>query len=158
MYLKCTIGGNRMTEQELRQYKAVKNEILDLNRRIEETKQTETVSLGTVRGSSSHFPYIPQTFKVVGIEPEDMVQKQKEVSKLLKQREAKRDELLKIQKEIEDYINGIPDSITRMIFRMYFLDGLNQIEIGRKAGYDQGTVSRKIKNYLKLHKMHNKKW
>lgn len=116
-----------MTEKELGQYKAIKCEIADLNRRIEETKRAEKA---------------------------DPVQGQEKVLELLRQRETQKDELIEMQREMENYINEIPDSLTRVIFRMYFFDGLNQLEIGRKTGYDQGTVSRKIKSYIKLHSMH----
>ena len=134
-----------MTEKELSQYKAIKNEIVDLNRRIAEVKEAEIVPFGTVKGSSKYFPYTPQTFKVAGIDPADATQRQEKVSELLRQREIQRDELLKKQIEIEKYITGIQDSTTRTIFRLYYIDGLNQWQIAKKIGYDQSVVSRKIK-------------
>ncbi len=134
-----------MTEKELSQYKAIKNEIADLNRRIAEVKEAEIVPFGTVKGSSKYFPYTPQTFKVAGIDPADATQRQEKVSELLRQREIQRDELLKKQIEIEKYITGIQDSTTRTIFRLYYIDGLNQWQIAKKIGYDQSVVSRKIK-------------
>lgn len=143
-----------MTEKELSQYKAIKKEIADLNKRIEETKQAEIVPFGTVKGSSKYFPYTPMTFHVAGIDPADATQRQKEISELLRQREFQKNELLKKQIEIEGYISGIQDSTTRTIFRMYYIDGLSQWEIARKLGYDQSIISRKIKGYIKLHKMH----
>jgi hypothetical protein len=134
-----------LTEKELSQYKAIKNEIADLNRRIAEAKEAEIVPFGTVKGSSKYYPYTPMTFKVAGIDPVDATQRQNKVSELLRQREIQRDELLKKQIEIEKYIAGIQDSTTRTIFRMYFIDGMNQWQIARKIGYDQSVVSRKIK-------------
>lgn len=125
-----------MTERELSQYKAIKSEIADLKRRIEETKRLD------------------KTFQIAGTDPAEAAQRQEKVLDLLRQRETQKDELVEMQREMEDYINKIPDSLTRVIFRMYFFDGLNQLEIGRKTGYDQGTVSRKIKSYFKLHSMH----
>ncbi len=72
-----------MTEKELSQYKAIKKEIEDLNRRIAESKQAEVVQFGTVKGSSKYFPYTPQNFKVEGIDPGEAKQIQDKVSKLL---------------------------------------------------------------------------
>ncbi|QHQ61378.1 DUF1492 domain-containing protein [Anaerocolumna sedimenticola] len=137
-----------MTEKELSQYKAIRNEIADLNRRIEETKQAEIIPFGTVKGSSKYFPYTPMTFRVAGIDPADATQRQDKISELLRQREVQRDELLKNQIEIERYISGISDSTTRTIFRMYFIDGMNQWQIARKLGYEQSSISQRIRRYF----------
>ena len=141
-----------MTEKELSQYRAIKNEIADLNRRIQETKEGPIMSFGTVKGSSKYFPYTPQNFHVTGMDPADTDKRQSQISELLRQREVQRDELLKKQIEIEQYIAGIKDSTTRTIFRMYFIDGLNQLEIGQKTNYSQGRVSKIIQSYVKRNK------
>lgn len=137
-----------MTEKELSQYKAIKKEIEDLNRRIEETKQAEVAQFGTVKGSSKYFPYTPQNFKVAGIDPADATMRQDKVSELLRQREVQRDELLKKQIEIEKYIAGISDSTARTIFRMYYIDGMNQWEIAEILGYERSTITYRIKRYI----------
>ncbi len=145
-----------LTEKDLSDYRAIKEEIKDLNRRIDETKRdVEIVQCGVVKGSSKHFPYTPMSFHVSGIDPEDMAGRQKEVSDLLRQREIKRGELVRKQIEIENYISNIQDPTTRTIFRMHFFDGESQIKIGKVLGYDQSIISRKIKLYIKLHKKHN---
>ena len=135
-----------LTEKELSQYKAIKSEIEDLNRRIAETNEAESVALGTVTGSSKYFPYLPKTFHVTGVDPIDASKRQDKILELLRQRETLRDELLKKQIEIEKYIAELQDSATRTIFRMYFIDGASQLQIARKLGYDQSIVSRRIKN------------
>jgi hypothetical protein len=149
--------GETLTEAELSQYRAIKQEIADLNRRIQEAKDGPIMSFGTVKGSSKYFPYTPQTFHVTGMDPADTDIRQNEISELLRQREVKRNELIRKQLEIEQYISEIPDSTTRTIFRMHFIDGENQIKVGSKLGYDQSVVSRKIRSYVKLHKKHNSK-
>jgi cysteine synthase len=143
-----------LTEKELSQYRAIKKEIEDLNRRITETKESAVIStFGTVKGSSKYFPYTPQNFKVEGVEPAEATQTQDKVSELLRQREVLRDELLKKQIDIENYIAGIKDSSTRTIFRMYFIDGENQISIARKTHYSQGRIAQIIKCYTKTNKI-----
>ena len=138
-----------MTEKELSQYKAIKKEIEDLNRRIAETKESaEIVLFGTVKGSSKYFPYTPTLFGVAGIDPADATQRHEKISELLRQREVQRDELLKKQIEIEKYIAGIQDSTTRTIFRMYYIDGINQWQIARKLGYERSAISQKIRRHL----------
>ncbi|MGE9882112.1 hypothetical protein [Blautia obeum] len=54
--------------------------------------------------------------------------------------------------EIEDFVDEIQDSITRRIFRLYYIDGKNPVkqkEIAKKVHLDQSRVSRKIDEYLK---------
>jgi hypothetical protein len=138
-----------LTEKELSQYKAIKKEIEDLNRRIAETKESaEIILFGTVKGSSKYFPYTPTLFGVAGIDPADATQRQDKVSELLRQREVLRDELLKKQIDIENYIAGIQDSTTRIVFRMLYIDGKNQIQISRRVNYTQARVSQLIKKQL----------
>jgi DNA-directed RNA polymerase specialized sigma subunit len=143
-----------LTEAELYQYKAIKEEIKDINKRIKETKQeAEVIEFGTVKGSSKFFPYTPQNFHVSGIDPSDAASRQKTISELLRQREFKKNELIKKQLEIEEYISGINDSTTRLIFRLHFLDGDSQIKVAMTTHYTQGRVSQIIKNYIKTNKI-----
>lgn len=137
-----------MTEQDLNQYKAIKKEIADLDRRIQEIKEAPVISFGTVKGSSKYFPYTPQNFHVTGIDPTDVSKREKKISELLLQREIQRDMLVKKQLEIERYIAGISDSTTRTIFRMYYIDGKSQWEIARKLGYERSAISQRIRRYL----------
>ncbi len=58
--------------------------------------------------------------------------------------------------EIEQWVEEIPDSLTRRIFRMYFLEGRSQKEIGKTVHLDRSRISRKIDEYLKnAHKAQN---
>lgn len=138
-----------MTEKELSQYKAIKNEIADLNRRIEETKQAEVVLFGTVKGSSKYFPYTPQNFKVAGIDPADATQRQEKIAELLRQREVQRDELIKKQIEIEQFIAGVHNSTDRTIFRMIAFDEKNKTEVGEALGYDRSNILKRMKKYIR---------
>ncbi|HBA49485.1 MAG TPA: hypothetical protein DCZ91_17150, partial [Lachnospiraceae bacterium] len=49
---------------------------------------------------------------------------------------------------VEEYIEGISDSMTRRIFRMYFLEGRKQKDIGKAVHMDRSRVSRKINDYF----------
>lgn len=51
--------------------------------------------------------------------------------------------------EVELWIERIPDSLTRRIFRMRFVDGMTQKRIAKKVHIDQSRVSRKIFDFLK---------
>ncbi len=139
-----------MTERELSQYKAIKKEIEDLNRRIAETKESaEIVLFGTVKGSSKYFPYTPTLFGVAGIDPADANQRQEKISELLRQREVQRDELLKKQIEIEKFIIGVHNSTDRTIFRMIAFDGKSKTEVGEALGYDRSNILKRMKKYIR---------
>ena len=51
--------------------------------------------------------------------------------------------------EVEQWVEAIPDSLTRRIFRMYYIDGMNQGKIAKKVHLSQSQVSRKIDGFLK---------
>ena len=52
--------------------------------------------------------------------------------------------------EVKLWIEAIPDSLTRRIFRMCFVNRMPLQKIGQKVHMDKSTVSRKINNYLKV--------
>ena len=52
--------------------------------------------------------------------------------------------------EVELWIEQIPDSLTRRIFRMCFVDGMTQGKIARKVHLSQAAVSKKINRFLKM--------
>lgn len=54
--------------------------------------------------------------------------------------------------EVEKWIEAIPDSVIRRIFRMYYTEHpeMTQQKIARKLHMDKSTVCRKIDAYLKV--------
>ena len=52
--------------------------------------------------------------------------------------------------EVELWIEAIPDSLTRRIFRMYYIDGMNQSKIAKRVHLSQAEISKKISRYLKV--------
>ena len=52
--------------------------------------------------------------------------------------------------EVEQWVEAIPDSLTRRIFRMYYIDGMNQGKIAKKVHLSQAEISKKISRYLKV--------
>ena len=58
--------------------------------------------------------------------------------------------------EVEQWVEAIPDSLTRRIFRMYFLERRSQKQIGKIVHLDRSRISRKIDEFLKnAHKAQN---
>lgn len=97
-----------MTKEELEQYRSIVAEIDEIRDRL----NMNTVH-GTVTGSDSEFPYVKHCITVGGFEQSSDVQRS----------------MIRIQKlecrkrEIEDFVENIPDSITRRIFRYRYIDG-----------------------------------
>ena len=68
----------------------------------------------------------------------------------------KKQELEQECAEIEDFIANIPDSITRRIFRMSFIDGRKQKDVAKAVHLDRSSISKKIDGYLQLsHNSHD---
>ena len=128
-----------MTRKQLEQYKSKKEEITELEAAIRKLGSGESLM-----GSSTVFDYrsgypVPQA--VVGVD-------RKKFWSTKERYEAKIAELKAECEEAERFVEGIEDSLTRRIFRMYFLDGARQEDIAAAVHINQSVVSRKISCFL----------
>lgn len=67
-----------------------------------------------------------------------------EISARLRDKEARRDVVLKEVAEVEAFISKMPDGERKEIFSMFYLDGVSQREIADSVGYTQARVSQII--------------
>lgn len=58
--------------------------------------------------------------------------------------------------DVEEWIEAIPDGLTRRCFRMYYVDGLTQNNVAKKVHLCQAEVSKKLSTFEKWNK-NNKK-
>lgn len=126
----------------------VKREIKDLEQRIQELEEAESIEVvrDSVRGSSKFFPYISRSIVIEGIE------EKKESKKLIKYRrilEEKKEELLDIKIDIEEYLNEIDSSRIRQIIRLKYIDGKNWVQIGHKIGISADAARMELKRFFK---------
>ena len=134
-----------LVREQLERYLSQKEEIRELRYKLEHLGEGDSLI-----GNSTIFDYstgYPKPQAVVGYD----------YNKEWRLRERYETRLEKLQvdcEETEQWIEAIPDSQTRRIFRMYYLEGETQQKIGKKLHLDQSSVSRKIENFLKLHSMH----
>ena len=134
-----------MEREQLERYLSQKEEIRELGYKLEHLGEGDSLI-----GNSTIFDYstgFPRPQAVVGYD----------YNKEWRLRERYETRLEKLEadcEETEQWIEAIPDSQTRRIFRMYYLEGETQQKIGKKLHLDQSSVSRKIENFLKLHSMH----
>ena len=130
-----------MTREKLEAYRSMQEEIQELKDKLQHLGEGDSmIDSSVINDYRSGYP-VPQA--VVGVDWEKM-------SRLRKRYTSR---IAKLQKEcdlVEEYIESIEDSVTRRIFRMYFIDGLSQRQISRAIHFDKSTVGRKIDKFLKV--------
>ena len=134
-----------MTKAELSQYRSIAAEIVENEERIRESTLRDSV-----RGSSSEFPYNLHTVSVEGLKNSG------DNSRLLK----RQDELRRMKQRIEDFIDNIPDSLTRRIFRMRYIEGEVRPSwqwIAFKVGHHDESYPRRIHNRFLIKQIDKKK-
>ncbi len=146
--MEANKGGDDLTLKELKQYGTLKKEVAMLERKIEIMyKRKEKVPLvaGKVIGSSSDFPY---TEVRTSVEMYDPV-KEDALDRLIRAKENRLKEVSELVLVIEQYIASIPESSTRQIFELVFIDGATYEKVGDEIGYTKGRISQLISKQLK---------
>ena len=135
-----------MDKKTLKKYKPNKDRVIRIENQIQELSEREsTVVMGKVTGSSADFPYTEVRTSVQMYDPYE----EENVRRQIRRKEADRLLILKKQKEVEDYINGIDDPEIKEIFELSFIEGKKQIEVAEIVGYSRGRISQKIGEQLK---------
>lgn len=123
-----------MDKNILIQYCDMKEEIKDLRRRIHELeKQIDRVKEeGTVKdtvsggmGGTQHF--VVEGFPVPEYNRKTMLLRSRKA--MLEEKEA---ELLELTNQVEEYIGSIEKSELRIMFRLYYIDGLTWIQVAHR--------------------------
>lgn len=137
----------QMTKERLEAYQSMQEEVRELKYKLQHLGEGESmVDSSTINDYRSGYP-VPQA--VVGVDWD-------KVDRLY---DRYMNRIAKLQKEcnlVEEYIESIEDSVTRRIFRMYYLEGMSQKDVGVAVHIDRSRVSRKIEIFLKTHTKHKK--
>lgn len=129
-----------MSKERLEAYKSEKEEIRELQYKILHLGEGDSLIGNDVILNYRNGRPIPQS--VVGYDFE----KEKRLKDVYEKRLQKlRAECL----EVEMWIEDIPDSITRRIFRLCYIDGMTQKKVSKVVCLDRSRISRKIDEYLK---------
>lgn len=123
----------KTTREQLDSYKSKKAEIQELQYKLH--NGDFTVGNSTINDYRTGYP-IPQS--IVGVDWNRMTRYRRRIETLEAECE-----------EVERWIENITDSLTRRIFRMYFIDGLAQKQIGSVIHLDKSRISRKIDDFIK---------
>ena len=127
-----------MTKERLESYISMKEEISELRDKLDHLAE-DTTDCSIINDYRSGFP-IPQA--VVGVDQHSYWRNHKRYTEQIQ-------DLERQCEEIEDYVDNISDSMTRRIFRMYYLEGIKQQKIAKRLHIDQSRISRKIYDFLK---------
>ena len=129
-----------MTRELLESYRSKREEIRELEYKLEHLGDG-----GSMMGCDTIYDYqtgYPKPQAVVGVD-------WAKIERLEARYKARIAKLKAECTDVELWIEEIPDSLTRRIFRMYYVDGMSQSKISRIVHLDQSRVSRKINEYLK---------
>ena len=130
-----------MTRERLEGYRSCREEIRELQYKLAHLGEGDSMI-----GNDVILDYrtgYPRTRSVVGLDHK----REKRLRTVYENRIAK---LETECAEVELWVDEIPDSLTRRIFRMYYIDGMNQSKIAKRVHLSQAEVSKKISRYLKV--------
>ena len=129
-----------MTREQLEQYKSKKEEIRELEHRLRHLGEGDSmIGYSTIMDYRTGYPQ-PQT--VIGID-------WKRYNNAKVRYNHRLQNLHEECEEVEQYVESISDSMTRRIFRMYYIEGISQDNVAKAVGYSRGRVSQKISDFLK---------
>lgn len=129
-----------MTLESLKSYKSKKEEIAELAHKLEHLREGDSLV-----GNSTIFDYrtgYPRAQIVVGTDRERFY-------RLNSQWRQRKEQLEDECSQVEDFIEGIPDSVTRRIFRQRFIEGKTQEQISESIHISQSSICKKISGFLK---------
>lgn len=133
-----------ITKELLQGYRSKKAEIQELDWKLKNRWRDEgLIGNDVIFDYSKGYP-MPQS--VVGFD-------QKKYERLQDRDQRRKEQLEQECTEIEAFVENIDDSLTRRIFKMYFIDGdkkPTQHKVAKKLFIDQSTVSKKIDEYFKV--------
>lgn len=153
-------------KKEFIQYQNIQREIKDLEKRIKRIEnEKDDTEYGVVKASSKSFPFTEHLVRVSGATTGDTkaTMERRRINRInLKYLfENKKSELIELQLNIEKFINDIPDSTTRYVFRLRYYDKISWQKIAFAIGKHDESYPRqeihdkyleKIKNFNETEK------
>ena len=130
-----------ITQELLQGYRSKKAEIQELDYILKNRWRDEgLIGNDVIFDYSKGYP-MPQS--VVGFD-------QKKYERLQDRDQRRKERLEQECTEIEAFVENIDDSLTRRIFRLYFIDGRRQKDVAKAVHMERSSISKKIDDYLQL--------
>ena len=121
-----------MTRNQLVEYCDLKKEIEDLEKRIDRIHKTSEMVSDTVQNGYKHRAVI------YGVD----LKRKRKLNMYENKLQEFYDKLFEEQNQIEDYIETIPQSNIRQIFRYRYIDGFNWLQIMHLMKYKSESTAR----------------
>lgn len=137
-----------MTVDKLEQYRALLDEIKDLEqRRRKANRRASVVVSDTVRGSADTWPYCARTVKITGVAAKHVRSAQR-IDLLRRRRQMAARELLS---EIEVFMNTIDDTRIRRMIDLHYIQGKTWRQVASRvygSPKHESTVRMAVKRFL----------
>lgn len=114
-----------MDKEKLKQIAYLKTEIKSIKKQIEELDSI--ILVDKVKGSSSCYPYGPRNFTIEGVDSYKTTKLKKKLARRI-------DELMDTVEDVNNYIEKIPDSLTRQIISLKYINGLGWKQVAEHIG------------------------
>lgn len=118
-----------MDKEQLKQIRYIKSEISVIENQINSIEPSMVTD--KVIGSSSYFPYTQRSFTLEGIDTEEYERRTRRLQRKLMKRKEK---LLELQEEVNDFINNIEDSLVRQAITLRYIDGMSWQMAAKEIG------------------------
>lgn len=125
-----------MDKEILVQYADMKEEIKDIRKRIDKLqKEIDNMSEVSDSVTGTRADGTIGTIRISGFPEADYYRKRGIVERNKKKLELKEMELLELTSQAEEFIESIEKSELRIMFRLYFLDGLSYPKAAQRMNY-----------------------
>lgn len=124
-----------MNREKLIQYRDLRKEIEELEKKLSKLKSRRASD--TVQASNQDFPFQPIRITVYGMDSRATERTENAIERRYRKCQ-------KLRYQIDTFINQIPDSRTRQVFELRYIDGYSWIQISRHFGSRDESYSRKI--------------
>lgn len=139
-----------ITREYLANYPYLQQVIERDKKKLQRLKDNPPVNqVSVVRGSSKHYPYLPQNFHVA--EPD--IRDSKDWELRVRQQEVQIQSNIKLLEqvvfEIDELIETIKNPRDKLVFEYLYHDGMSQQQVADKMFMDRSNVSKIVDKYVK---------
>ena len=138
------------TKEAMEQYECLKMELESIKKEVKETEDSisKLIEEGTVCDKVTGGLGGIQGFKIEGFPVPVYERRKKFLRNRVDRLIAKENEIMEYTEKIERYIDSIPVSRDRIIFKAIFIDGMSQKQIANRLHVDRSLISKIIGKHL----------